>query len=102
MQVSSHDGQRVVLALLGELDIVSLAWFERLIAEVLSSEPRELRFDLTQARFVSAQGYAAMGRCSREVRVTVRSRTELASRVLAMYGYDQVMMVISQPPAIEA
>ena len=102
MQVFSHDGERVVLKLLGELDIVSMARFERLLAEVLSSHPKELRFDLTQAQFISAQGYAAMGRCSLEVRVTVRSRTELASRILATYGYDEVMMVISQPPVLEA
>jgi anti-anti-sigma regulatory factor len=100
--VFSHDGERVVLKLLGELDIVSMARFERLLAEVLSSHPKELRFDLTQAQFISAQGYAAMGRCSLEVRVTVRSRTELASRILATYGYDEVMMVISQPPVLEA
>lgn len=102
VRVFSHDGERVVLKLLGELDIVSMARFERLIAEVLSSHPKELRFDLTQAQFISAQGYAAMGRCSLEVRVTVRSRSELASRVLAIYGYDQVMLVMSQPPVVEA
>jgi anti-anti-sigma factor len=102
VRVFSHDGERVVIKLLGELDIVSMARFERLIAEILSTHPRELRFDLTQAEFISAQGYAAMGRCSLEVRVTVRSRSELTSRVLAIYGYDQVMTVISQPPVVEA
>jgi anti-anti-sigma factor len=102
VRVFSHDGERVVLKLLGELDIVSMARFERLIAELLSSHPKELRFDLTQAQFISAQGYAAMGRCSLQVRVTVRARSELASRVLAIYGYDQVMMVISQQAVVEA
>jgi len=102
VRVFSHDGERVVLKLMGELDIVSMARFERLIEEVLSSHPKELRFDLTQAQFISAQGYAAMGHCSLEVRVTVRSRGELASRVLAIYGYDQVMLVMSQPPVVEA
>jgi anti-anti-sigma factor len=102
VQVFSHDGERVVLMLAGELDIVSMERFERLIADVLSSNPKELRFDLTQAEFVSAQGYEAIGRCSLQVRVTVRSRSELASRVLAMYGYDQVMTVMSQPPVVAA
>jgi anti-anti-sigma factor len=98
VRVFSHDGERVVVKLVGELDIVSMERFERLIADVLSSNPTELRFDLTRAAFVSAQGYAAMGRCSLQARVTVRSRSDLASRVLAIYGYDKVMMVMSRPP----
>jgi hypothetical protein len=102
VRVFSHDGERVVLKLCGELDVVWMARFERLIAEILMGNPKELRFDLTQARFIAVQGYAAMGRCSPGVRVTVRSRSGLASRVLAMYGYDQVMTVISQPPGRDA
>lgn len=102
VRVFSHDGERVVLELCGELDVVWMAQFERLIAEVLSGHPEELSFDVTQARFISVQGYAAMGRCSPGVRVTVRSRSELASRVLTMCGYDQVMTVMSQPPARDA
>ncbi len=102
VRVFSHDGERVVLKLCGELDVVWMAQFERLIAEVLSGHPKELRFDVTEARFISVQGYAAMGRCSPGVRVTVRSRNELASRVLAMCGYDQVMTVMSQPPGRDA
>ena len=102
VRVFSHDGERVVLELCGELDVVWMAQFERLIAEVLSGQPKELRFDVTRARFISVQGYVAMGRCSPGVRVTVRSRSELASRVLAIYGYDHVMTVTSQPPARDA
>lgn len=76
--------------LLGELDVTSIAQFELAITELLSSNPRGLIFDLTQSRFVSAQGYDAIGRCSLEVPVQVRSRTGLAARVFTVLGYDRV------------
>ena len=78
-----------------------MAGFEQVLAEVLSGPPRELMFDLSEAHFISAQGYAAMGRCSLDARVTIRSRTELASRVLTAFGYDQVAIVPAQEPASE-
>ena len=46
-----------------------MAQFEGMISEVLSENPKELIFDLTQSEFISAQGYAAIGRCSLEVPV---------------------------------
>ena len=88
-----RDDGSVALLLLGDLDITSMAQFERMITEVLSGSPKELIFDLTQSQFISAQGYAAIGHCSLEVPV-VRSRTVLASKVLAIYGYEQVAIAI--------
>ena len=81
----------------------SLRWlsFKRIISEVLWDEPRELIFDLTQSQFVSAQGYAAIGHCSPEVPVRVRSRTALASKVLAIYGYERVEIAIEREPDVK-
>jgi hypothetical protein len=90
----------LLLLLLGELDISSMAEFERMVTEVLAGSPNELIFDLTQSQFVSAQGYDAIGRCSVEVPVTVRSRTGLASRVLATYGYERVAITIERGPDV--
>jgi hypothetical protein len=55
--------------------------------------------DLTDCQFVSAQGYATIGRCSLHTPVEVRSRTALASRVFAIYGYDGVTTVMTPTPA---
>ena len=85
-----------VVTLLGELDITSMAQFEAMIGEVLSHEPKGLVFDLTQSEFVSAQGYDAIGRCSLEVPVEVRSRTGVAGRVFAVLGYEQVDVISAQ------
>jgi hypothetical protein len=90
----------VSLLLLGELDITSMAEFERMVSEVLMGSPKELIFDLTQSQYVSAQGYAAIGRCSVEVPVMVRSRTGLASKVLATYGYERVAIAIERGPDV--
>jgi anti-anti-sigma regulatory factor len=86
--------ESVTLVLLGELDITSMEQFEQIIAEVLSARPKELIFDLRQSEFVSAEGYAAIGRCSSEVHVRLRSRTELASKVLTIYGYARVEIAV--------
>ena len=58
-------------------------------------------FDLSQSLFISAQGYAAIGDCSLEVPVRIRSRTDLLSKVLAIYGYDRVMIVTERGPDVD-
>jgi hypothetical protein len=93
--------ESVTLLLLGELDITSMAQFEQVISEVLSVRPKELIFDLTQSEFVCAQGYAAIGQCSSEVHVGLRSRTALASKVLAIYGYERVGIAVEEVPDVK-
>jgi hypothetical protein len=56
--------------------------------------------DLTGCQFVSAQGYAAIGRCSLRTPVEVRSGTTLASRVFEIYGYDRVTTVTTPAPTL--
>jgi hypothetical protein len=99
VHVEHRDDESVVLLLLGELDVTSMEMFERVVAEVLSSSPRALIFDLTQSEFISAQGFAAIGRCSSEVPVEIRSRTRLASRVLTVLGYEGVEVFVGQAPS---
>jgi hypothetical protein len=98
IRVVHRDDGSVALLVLGELDITSMAQFEQMIAEVLSGSPKELVFDLTRSQFISAQGYAAIGHCSLEVPVRVRSRTGLASKVLAIYGYERVAIAVEREP----
>lgn len=100
IRVSRRDDDVSVVVLLGELDVTSMAQFESAIVELLSGEPKALIFDLTQSEFVSAQGYDAIGRCSLEVPVEVRSRTGVAARVLAVLGYEGVDAV--RGPAVTA
>ncbi len=89
----------IVVELFGELDVVSMERFEGTVAELLSCHPSELLFDLTKSEFVCAQGYSVMGRCSAEVKVVVRSRSELSARVLALYGYEDVV-VLTEPEVL--
>jgi hypothetical protein len=83
----------VTFILRGELDITSMDPFEKTLADVMAESPFGLLFDLTDCEFVSAQGYAAMGRCSAAIPVEVRSRIGLASTVFAILGYDRVLSV---------
>lgn len=89
----------VVIELTGELDVVSIERFEEAVADLLSAHPSELLFDLTQSEFVCAQAYSVIGRCCAEARVTVRSRSELSARILAIYGHTDVV-VLRQPEAL--
>jgi anti-anti-sigma factor len=101
VRVLRRDDEAVLLILFGELDVTSMAQFERVITEVVSGSPKELIFDLSQCQFMSAQGYAAIGDCSMEVPVRVRSRTDLASKVLAIYGYDRVTVATDRGPNVD-
>jgi anti-anti-sigma regulatory factor len=77
----------VCIVLHGELDITSMQYFERVLAEVMSSDPSGLIFDVSGAEFIAGQAYEAMARCSRTTRVEVRGVGAVASRILAAYGY---------------
>jgi anti-anti-sigma regulatory factor len=101
VRIIRRDDHSSVVILLGELDVTSMAQFEVMITEVLSSGPKALIFDLTQCQFVSAQGYDAIGRCSLEVPVEVRSRTGVAGRVFAVLGYERVEVISAQEPAVD-
>jgi hypothetical protein len=94
-----HDAGPVVLMLGGELDLTCMVAFEQALASAMTEPLRGLIVDVTDCQFVSAQGYAAIGRCSLYTPVEVRSRTTLASRVFAIYGYDRVTTVMSPVPA---
>ena len=88
IRVVRGDDESSPSLLLGELDITSMAQFERVITEVLSASPKELIFDVTQSQFISAQGYAAIGRCSSEVPVRLRSRTTSRRRCWPSTGMN--------------
>jgi anti-anti-sigma factor len=92
----------VVVELIGELDVVSMDRFERTVADLLSDHPRELLFDLTQAQFISVQGYWVMGACSAAVHVTVRSVSSLSARILALFGHDVVVVLVEPEAPVHA
>jgi hypothetical protein len=94
IRIVRQDGEPVVLILKGELDITSMDSFERALTQVHPARSNGLTFDLRECSFVSAQGYQAMARCSHLTHVEVRSTTDLASRVLAVYGYEGVVRVM--------
>jgi hypothetical protein len=93
-------GQPVVLILRGELDLTCMGAFEQALRTATAEPMVGLIVDLTDCQFVSAQGYAAIGRCSLYTPVEVRSGTTLASRVLSIYGYDRVTTVTVHVPAL--
>lgn len=100
IRVAREDGKRVVLILRGELDLTSMAAFEQALSTAMREPLMELIVDLTGCQFVSAQGYAAIGRCSLRTPVEVRSGTTLASRVFDIYGYDGVTTVTTSAPTL--
>jgi hypothetical protein len=100
VSVAREDGKRVVLILHGELDCTSMAAFEQALGTAMREPLMELVVDLTGCRFVSAQGYAAIGRCSLRTPVEVRSGTTLASRVFDIYEYDGVTTVMTPVPTL--
>jgi hypothetical protein len=84
-------GDVTTLELFGELDVVSMLDFETALSAVLMRRPRRLVFEISGAKFISGQGFAAIGRCSGEVEsVAVRSRSGLAHKVLRALGHDEV------------
>jgi hypothetical protein len=100
IRIVRDDGRPVVLILRGELDLTCMGAFEQALRTVMTEPLRGLIVDLTDCQFVSAQGYAAIGRCSLKTPVEVRSGTTLASRVFDIYGYDRVTTVTVQVPVL--
>jgi hypothetical protein len=94
------EGKPVVLLLRGELDLTCIGAFEQALRSAMAEPLSGLIVDLTDCQFVSAQGYAAIGRCSLKIPVEVRSGTTLASRVFDIYGYDRVTAVTVQVPVL--
>lgn len=92
----------VVIEVIGELDVVSMDRFEQTVADQLNDHPRELVFDVTQAQFICAQAFCVMGTCCAEVKVTIRSRSDLAGRVLALYGHDDVAILVEPEAPLHA
>ena len=100
-EITVRDGRIVVLDLFGELDSVSMACLDSALEESLAPQPETIIVDLSRTDFVSAAGYAAIGRCSRQVeRLVVCCRGRVAQKVLGVLGYRDIDYVdVSAEPA---
>jgi hypothetical protein len=74
--------------------------FEQVLRAATTEPLMGLVIDLTECQFISAQGYAAIGRLSLRTPVEVRSATALASKVFDIYGYDGVTTVVTEAPRV--
>jgi hypothetical protein len=87
------DSGSAVVVLAGELDVTSIVQFEQVLDELMAGNPKRITFDLTDVQFICVQGYDAIGRCSSKAAVEVRTRSDIAPRVLAMCGHERVTVV---------
>jgi hypothetical protein len=93
-EVLLRGGGFVVLDLFGELDVVSMAKFETALELSLSGSPETVIVDVSRTGFICGAGYAAIGRCSLQVkRLVVCCRGRLAEKVLEALGYEDVSYV---------
>jgi hypothetical protein len=102
IRIVRNDGKPVLLILRGEIDLTCMEAFEQALRAVMAEPLLGLIVDMTDCQFVSAQGYAAIGRCSLKTPVEVRSGTTLASRVFDIYGYDRVTIVTTPVSTVAA
>ena len=92
IEMNATGEDRVVIALHGELDHVSMPEFDATIGQAVERVPAEIVFDLLDAEFVAVAGYAAIGRCTSKIaRVIVRAPGGIAQRVLRLLGFDLVV-----------
>ncbi len=92
IEVVVSDADVAIVELSGELDVVSMDEFEATLTAILSSRPTEIVFDLSQALFISIQGFAQIGRCGLSVeRVRIRSGNDLARRIILQCGFRDVL-----------
>lgn len=93
-EISVRDGRIVVLDLFGELDSLSLARLDAALEASLAPRPETIIIDLSRTDFVSGAGYAAIGRCSRQVeRLVICCRGHVAQKVLGVLGYRDIAYV---------
>jgi anti-anti-sigma factor len=100
IHIVRDDGQPVILILRGELDVPTMGALEQALRTAMEEPVIGLIVDLTDCQFISAQGYGAIGRCSLRTPVEVRSRTDIATRVFAAFGFDGVTTVTTSVPAL--
>lgn len=91
LRVQVDHMSEVALGLVGEIDLTSMGAFEAVVKDALAAKPSHLTFDARSCGFVSVAGFALIGECSRTIeKVTVYTKTNLASRVLGRLGYESV------------
>ena len=92
-----------VLKLTGELDLVTMAEFEVALETALAEHAAQIVIDTIGTSFISARGYAAMGRCGLVAeQVTICSRDGFAREVLQLLGYEDALCITTAPVQVAA
>jgi anti-anti-sigma factor len=87
-----------VVAITGEIDLVSIPSLEAAIDQARAAEPDRVLIDATSAEFISVGGYCMIGELTESVdRVTLCSRSDLAARVMTILGFPDVVCAVRRP-----
>ncbi len=102
-QRSARSDDTTVLKLTGELDLVTMAEFEVALETALAEHAGQIVIDTIGTSFISARGYAAMGRCGLVAeQVTICSRDGFAREVLQLLGYEDTLCITTAPVQVAA
>jgi anti-anti-sigma factor len=93
--VAAPDG-RVVLELVGELDLSTVAIFVEALDELLDGEPTTVELDMSQLTFIDSSGVGAYVTGFRRAqakgsRLSVGGRSGLVQRVLQLSGVEEAL-----------
>ncbi len=84
-----------IIAIAGEVDLVSIPSLQAAIAEALAAGPDRVLIDATSAEYIFVRGYCIIGELSESVdRVTLSSRSDLEARVMDILGFPNVLSVV--------
>ena len=84
------------IALVGDIDLVSIGTLDVVIRGALLDKPTHLVFDARACDFISIKGFNMIGRCSRVVeKVTLCTKLKFAQQALGLLGFDDVECVVT-------
>jgi anti-sigma B factor antagonist len=101
---SEQNGERVSLALRGELDISSAALLEEALGKLESGEPAVLVIDLRRLEFMDSTGLRALVSADQRAReagrrVAIVRGPEAVDRIFNVTRLDEHLELVDAPPA---
>jgi anti-anti-sigma factor len=90
------EGSGVIVQLVGELDLSTVAVFVDAIDDVLEQQPRKVELDLSDLSFIDSSGVGAYVTAFRRAmkqgtRLSVGARSALVQRVLELSGVEEAL-----------